>query len=112
MSEHIALELTAEQASRIIAADIRAYPKDSPDKREEHLRLFGALLSHEDIDGAWADRYAEIALAGRGKLANLSARFNAKLDEAKRKLAEPKLPVVAGYRRYAKATNNGGVSFS
>jgi hypothetical protein len=99
MTEHIALELTAEEASRRIAADIRAYP-EQPDKREEHLRLFGALLSREDIEGAWADRYAEIALAGRAKLARVSARFDAlrpKIEETKQKLAEPK-PAPA-YRR-------------
>jgi hypothetical protein len=43
-------QLTAEQASRIIAADIRAYPQ-RVDKREEHLRLFDGLLSREDIEG-------------------------------------------------------------
>jgi hypothetical protein len=61
MSEVNAPQLTAEEASRIIAADIRGYPKDGPDKREEHLHLFGALLSREVIEAAWAHRYAEIA---------------------------------------------------
>src|SRR5262249_27314623 len=49
MTELRASQLTAEQASRIIVADIRAYPKDGPDKREEHLQLFGALLSREVV---------------------------------------------------------------
>jgi hypothetical protein len=92
MSEQLSPQLTAEQASRVIAADIRAYPQSGPDKLGEHLRLFGALLSHEDIEGAWADRYAEIALAGQGKLADLSSRLaglRPKIEEAKRKLAEP-----------------------
>ena len=111
MSELHATQVTAEEASRRIAADIRAYPP-GPDKREEHLRLYSGVLSRDDIEGAWADRYAEIALAGRGKLARVGARFDAlrpRIEEAKRKSAEPK---VVGYRRYAKATNNGGVSFS
>ena len=102
MTEHIALELTAEETSRRIAADIRAYPQQ-PDKREEHLRLFGALLSREDIEGAWADRYTEIALAGKARLARVGARFDAlrpKIEEAKRKRAEPK---VVGYRRFTAA---------
>ena len=76
MSELHATQPTAEQASRVIAADIRAYPQNGPDKREEHLRLYGGVLAREDIEGAWADRYAEIALAGRDKLANLSMRLN------------------------------------
>src|SRR5215472_17375321 len=86
MSEHIALELTAEQASRIIAADIRAYPQNGPNKREEHLRLFDGLLSRKDIEGAWADRYAEIALAGKAKLARLGSRLGAlrpKIEEVR-----------------------------
>jgi len=45
MTELRAPQPSAEQASRIIAADIRAYPKDGPNKREEHLRLYSALLS-------------------------------------------------------------------
>jgi hypothetical protein len=64
----------------------RVYPQSGPDKREEHLRLFSALLSHDDIEGAWADRYAEIALAGQAKLANLGMRFDAfrpKIEERK-----------------------------
>jgi hypothetical protein len=100
MTEHIALELTAEQASWIIAADIRAYPQSGPDKREEHLRDFGALLSREDIEGAWADRYAEIARAGKARLARVGARFDAlrpKIEEIKRKQAEPK---VVGYHNF------------
>jgi putative DNA primase/helicase len=55
--------VTAEEASRIIAADIKAWPKDGPNKREEHLRLFSGLLSREVIEAAWAQRYAEIARA-------------------------------------------------
>jgi hypothetical protein len=98
MTEHIALELTAEEASRRIAADIRAYPQNGPDKREEHLRLFGVLLSRDDIEGAWAIRYTEIALAGKARLARVGARFDAL--QAKRKLAEPK---VVGYRRFTAA---------
>jgi hypothetical protein len=61
MTEVHAPQLTAEEASRIIAADIRAYPKDGPDKREEHLRLYSTLLSREAIEAAWAHRYAETA---------------------------------------------------
>ena len=61
MTELRAPQPSAEQASRIIAADIRAYPKDGPNKREEHLRLYSALLSREVIEAAWAQRYAEIA---------------------------------------------------
>jgi len=61
MTEVHAPQQTAEEASRIIAADIRAYPKDGPNKREEHLRLYSALLSREVIEAAWAHRYAEIA---------------------------------------------------
>ena len=59
MTELLATLPTAEQASRIIAADIKAYPQGG-DKREEHLRLFGAVLSREVIKGAWAARYAEL----------------------------------------------------
>src|SRR5262245_60956823 len=91
MTEQLSRELTAEQASRRIAADIRAYPP-GPDKREQHIREFGGLIAVDDIEGAWADRYAEIALAGRAKLARVSARFDArrpKIEVAKRKLAEP-----------------------
>jgi hypothetical protein len=73
MSEQLSSQLTAEQASRRIAADIRAYPQ-SADKREEHLRLFGALLSREDIEGAWADHYAEIAKAKKSDKPALSYR--------------------------------------
>src|SRR6516225_4823533 len=58
MTELLATLPTAEQASRIIAADIKAYPQGG-DKREEHLRLFGAVLSREVIKSAWAARYAE-----------------------------------------------------
>ena len=108
MTELRSPQLTAEEASRRIAADIRAYPQSGPDKREEHLRLFGALLSREDIEGAWADRYAEIARAGQARLARVGARFDAlrpKIEEAKRKLAEPK-PPVRTYRRYGSAATN------
>ena len=59
MTELLATLPTAEQASRIIAADIKAYPQGG-DKREQHLRLFGAVLSREVIKGAWAARYAEL----------------------------------------------------
>ena len=59
MTELLATLPTAEQASRIIAADIKVYPQGG-DKREEHLRLFGAVLSREVIEGAWAARYAEV----------------------------------------------------
>src|SRR5215472_5326701 len=92
MTELHAPQLTAEQASRRIAADIRAYPDNGPDKREQHIREFGGLIAVDDIEGAWADRYAEIALAGQAKLARVGARFDAlrpKIEEAKRKLAEP-----------------------
>jgi len=112
MSEQLSRQITAEEASRRIAADIRAYPQ-SADKREEHLRLFGALLSREDIEGAWADRYAEIARAGRGKLADLSSRLGGlrpKIDEAKHILAQPKV-----FRRFAKkeqSSANTALSFS
>lgn len=107
-------QLTAEQASRRIATDIRAYPHNGPDKREEHLRLFGGLLSHGDIEGAWADRYAAIALAGRDRLADLTARLaglRPKIEEAKHILAQKK---IVGFRRYAKreqSSANVGVSF-
>jgi hypothetical protein len=74
MSELHATQVTAEEASRRIAADIRAYPLNGPDKREEHLRLFGALLSREDIEGAWADRYAEIAKAKKSEKPALTYR--------------------------------------
>ena len=53
MTEHLAPHPTAEQASRIIAAEIKAYPP-GPDKREEHLRLYSALLSREGIEAACA----------------------------------------------------------
>jgi hypothetical protein len=59
MSEQRASQPTAEQASRIIAADIKAYPQGM-DKREEHLRLFGALLPRDEIEALWAERYAEV----------------------------------------------------
>ena len=112
MTELRSPQLTAEEASRQIAADIRAYPQQ-PDKREEHFRLFDGLLSHDDIEGAWADRYAEIALAGRGKLADLSSRLGGlrpKIDEAKHILAQPKV-----FRRFAKkeqSSANTALSFS
>jgi hypothetical protein len=112
MTEQLSPQLTAEEASRRIAADIRAYPHKGPDKREEHHRLFDELLSHDDIDGAWADRYTEIALAGRGKLARLSSRLEGlrpKIDEAKRKLA-----ATPAYRRIASSNhvvNSGIASF-
>jgi hypothetical protein len=61
MTEHLAPHPTAEQASRIIAADIKAYPHNGPDKREEDIRLYSELLSREVIEAAWAQRYAEIA---------------------------------------------------
>jgi len=101
MTEHLARELTAEEASRRIAVDIRAYPDNGPDKREEHIREFGGLIAVEDIEGAWADRYAEIALAGQARLARVGARFDAlrpKIEETKRKLPERK---VIPYRRFA-----------
>src|SRR5262249_38288258 len=64
MTELRAPHLTSDQASPTIAADIRAFPKDGPDKREEHLRLYGdGLISREVIEAAWADRYPEIARA-------------------------------------------------
>ena len=66
MMTELSPQLTAEQASRIIAADIKAYPQGG-DKREEHLRLFGALLSREVIDGAWAARYAEVERQAKAK---------------------------------------------
>jgi P4 family phage/plasmid primase-like protien len=53
--------ITREEASRQIAADIRAYPQDGPDLREEHVRLFGALIPPQAILASWADRYAELA---------------------------------------------------
>src|SRR5215472_6005292 len=95
MTELHAPQLTAEQASRRIAADIRAYPDNGPDKREEHIREFGGLIAVEDIEGAWADRYAEIALAGQARLARGGAP---KIEEAKRKLAQSK---IIPYRRFA-----------
>jgi hypothetical protein len=109
MSEHIALELTAEQASRIIAADIRAYPKDSPDKLEEHLRRYNGLLSGEAIKASWKARYAEL----RKEIAGLGARLEAVRPK-------PKLPVAVGYRRLgakpaeakAQSSANASASFS
>jgi hypothetical protein len=83
--------LTAEQAIRVIIAEIKAYPQSGPDKEEEHIRLYGGLVAVEEIKALWVDRYAEIALAGRDRLANLAGRLNGlrpKIDEAKRKLAE------------------------
>jgi hypothetical protein len=61
MSEHLSTKLTAEEeASRIVVAEIKAYPQGG-DKREEHLRLFGELLPRTEIEALWAERYAEIA---------------------------------------------------
>jgi len=59
MSEQRATQPTAEQASRIIVADIKAYPQGG-DKLEEHLRLFGVLLPRDEIEALWAERYAEV----------------------------------------------------
>jgi hypothetical protein len=99
MSELHATQPTAEEASRQIAADIRAYPQNGPDKREGHLRLFGGVVAPVEINALWADRYAEIALAGRDRYAFLDARLNRlrpQYDEAKRKLAQQK---IVGFRR-------------
>jgi hypothetical protein len=60
MTEQCAHQLTAEEASRRIIADIKAYPHGGPDKREEHIRLFGELVAIEEINALWADRYTEL----------------------------------------------------
>jgi hypothetical protein len=59
MSEQLSPQPTAEQASRIIAADIRAHPPE-PHKREEHVRLYGHLIPPEAIEASWEERYAEL----------------------------------------------------
>jgi hypothetical protein len=91
MTEHLSPKLIAEEeASRIIVAEIRAYPQGG-DKREEHLRLFGELLPREEIEALWAERYAEIA----------------RIEEAK--------PKIVAYRRFAKkeqSSANAAQSFS
>src|SRR5262249_10419659 len=91
MTEHLALRLTAEQAIRIIISEIRAYPQNGPDKREEHIRLFGGLVAIEEINALWAERYAELR----------------RIEEAK--------PKVVGFRRFAKkeqSSANSAASFS
>src|SRR6516164_7844847 len=86
MTEPQVAQVSREEASRIVVAEIKAYPQGG-DKREEHLRLYGELLPPEEINALWEYRYAEIA-------------------EAKRK--------IVGFRRSAKreAAANGGASFS
>jgi len=88
MTELHAPQLTAEQAIRIIIADIRAYPQNGPDKREKHIGDFGGLVAIEEINVLWAERYAE-------------------LRKAK--------PNVVGFRRFAKkeqSSANSAESFS
>src|SRR5215471_9465830 len=91
MTEQLSLQLSAEEASRRIVADVRAYPYKGPDKRKEHLRLFGELIAREEIEALWADRYTEIALAGRDKLANLTGRFEALRPKIKEVANDPNL---------------------
>jgi hypothetical protein len=81
-------KLTADEAIQRIAADIRAYPQ-ALDRSEEHIRLYSlrdALIPREEIEALWAERYAEIALAGKAKLARVGARSDAlrpKIEEVR-----------------------------
>ena len=56
MIEKLAPKLSAEEASRIIIADIRAYPHNGPDKCAEHIRDYGDLVAPEEIKALWAER--------------------------------------------------------
>jgi hypothetical protein len=64
MTEQLKTKLTAEEASRIIAADLKAYPKDGPDKLGEHLRLFSEVLPRGEIEALWEERYTELHRLG------------------------------------------------
>jgi putative DNA primase/helicase len=55
MTEQLKSKLTAEEASRIIAADLQAYPQNGVDKLEEHLRLFGEVLPRAEIIALWKE---------------------------------------------------------
>jgi hypothetical protein len=64
MTDQAEPKLTAEEASRIIIADIHAYPKDGVDKLYNHLRRFGRLVSADEIEALWEERYAELRRMG------------------------------------------------
>jgi len=88
MTEPQVAQRTADEAIRQIAADIRAHPP-GPDKREEHIRLYGELLPSEEIEALWAERYAELA---KPKIVMINGRPYRKdvLDEHQRNLAAKK----------------------
>ena len=68
MTELRAPQLTADEAIRRIAADIKAYPQGG-DKREEHLRLYSTLVPPEEIEALWAERYAEVERQAKAEAA-------------------------------------------
>jgi hypothetical protein len=102
----------SERAARVYR-DIDAYVnKGGRDLEEAHLALAQSDEEKEKIRNLWhKGRRARLALVG--------ARFDAKIEEAKRKLAEPKQVEAekveakpAGvYRRYANSDHVVGASF-
>jgi len=89
----LAPKLTGEEAIRRIIADIRAHPP-GPDKREEHIHLYGELVAVEEINALWAEHYAELRKIAGAKVIGFR-RFAKK--EAAAKSAE--VPAAAAEER-------------